>query len=204
MSTGPACFPAENLRRKVETVYDRLAVRPDERFHFHHGAEYACRVLRYDREEIAALPAEVTRSFAGLGNPHRIEPIEAGATVLDIGCGAGTDLLLAARRVGPRGRAIGVDMTEAMRERAVAGARTLGLADRVTVLDGLAEALPIEDGSVDVVISNGVLNLAPDKDRAFAEIARVLRPGGRLQLADATTKLPFGADARDDIDLWAA
>jgi SAM-dependent methyltransferase len=204
MSTSPIRFRAENLHRKVETVYDRLATRPEGDFHFHHGPEYACRVLRYYREEIEALPAEVTRSFAGLGNPHRIAPIEAGATVLDVGCGAGTDLLLAAGRVGPRGRAIGVDMTEAMRARAVAGARALGLSDRVEVLDGLAEALPLEDESVDVVISNGVLNLAPDKPRAFREIVRVLRPGGRLQLADIAVAAPLDDRIRGNYELWAA
>jgi ubiquinone/menaquinone biosynthesis C-methylase UbiE len=161
-------------------------------------------VLRYDREELAALPAATTAAFAGVGNPLRMGGIEEGATVLDIGSGAGTDLLLAARRVGPAGRAIGVDMTAEMRERAAAAAAGMGMADRVELRDGLAEELPVEDGCVDVVISNGVLNLAVDKPQAFREVARVLRPGGRLLLADVATAIPFGPDAREDIELWAA
>ena len=128
----------------------------------------------------------MTHSFAGIGNPHAIAPLPGGARVVDIGSGAGTDLLLAARHVGSSGRAIGVDMTAEMRDRASAGARECGLT-HVEVLEGDATSLPLDDESVDVVISNGVLNLVPEKERAFAEIARVLRPGGRLQIADIVT-----------------
>jgi len=158
-------------------------------------------MLGYDAAELAALPLEVTSSFAGVGNPHAIGRIPPDATVVDIGCGAGTDLLLAARRVGARGRAIGVDMTEAMRQRAQQGAVTCGL-DHVDVRDGDATRLPIEDRSVDVVISNGVLNLVPNKDRAVAEIARVLKPGGRVQIADIIIGEVLPDSALRDIDLW--
>lgn len=201
------CFTnleVDTLRSKVSETYADLVRRPAGAFHFHHGPDYAVEVLRYDRAEIESLPPETTAAFAGVGNPLRIGPVRAGETVLDIGCGAGTDLLLAARRVGPAGRVIGVDMTAAMRRQARAAARAIGVAERVGIRAGLAEALPVEDASVDVVISNGVLNLAPDKERAFAEVHRVLRPGGRLQLADVATAIPFGPDARDDIELWAA
>lgn len=143
----------------------------------------------------------LTASFAGIGNPHRIAPIHPGETVLDVGSGAGTDLLLAAMKVGPSGRAIGVDMTASMIERAIAGARAAGLTN-VELREGEAEALPIEDRSIDVVISNGVLNLTPDKIKAFHEIARVLRPGGRLQLADIIIGTDLSEAARKDIDLW--
>ena len=121
--------------------------------------------------------------------------------LVDIGSGAGTDLLLAARHVGPTGRAIGIDMTAEMRERAREGARQCDLR-HVDVLEGDATHLPLEDASVDVVISNGVLNLVPEKDRAFAEIARVLRPGGRLQIADIVTGVALSEAIRRDIDLW--
>jgi len=114
---------------------------------------------------------------------HAIDRIPVGATVVDIGCGAGMDLLLAARRTGPGGRAIGIDMTDAMRRRASQGAMMTGLA-HVDVMNGDATRLPVEDRSVDVIISNGVLNLVPEKERAVAEIARVLKPGGRVQVAD--------------------
>jgi len=147
------------------------------------------------------LPAECTGSFAGIANPHAIGPILPGETVLDIGCGAGTDLLLAARKVGPSGRAIGVDMTEAMRDRARVSAAAVGLTN-VEVHRADATALPLSDVSVDVVISNGVLNLVPEKEKAFIEIRRVLRPGGRLQLADIVLDAELGEDVRRNIDLW--
>jgi len=158
-------------------------------------------MLGYEPDELAALPDEVTLSFAGTGNPLGVGDIPEGSVVLDIGCGAGTDLLLAARRVGRQGRAIGVDMTEAMRQRALRGAAAVGLAN-VEVLSGDAMQLPVPDRSVDVVISNGVLNLVPDKRRAAAEIARVLRPGGRVQIADIVIGEVLPEGALRDIDLW--
>lgn len=189
------------LRSELQSMYSRVAKAPDGAFHFHRGPAYAATRLRYDPEELAALPADVTAAFAGIGNPHAIQPIRAGEVVLDIGCGAGTDLLLAARRVGPAGRAIGVDMTEGMRRRAVAGAEASGLGN-VDVRDGDATALPVDDHRIDVVISNGVLNLVPDKPLAFAELARVLKPGGRAQIADIVIGEALPDSARRDIDLW--
>jgi arsenite methyltransferase len=143
----------------------------------------------------------VTESFAGVGNPHAIGPLPAGATVVDIGSGAGTDLLLAALHVGPLGQAIGIDMTEAMRDRARRGAVACGLA-HVDVREGEATALPVETESVDVVISNGVLNLVPEKKAAIDEIRRVLKPGGRVHIADIVLGVELPEDARKDIDLW--
>jgi ubiquinone/menaquinone biosynthesis C-methylase UbiE len=136
-----------------------------------------------------------------VGNPHAIAPIEVSAVVLDIGSGAGTDLLLAARRIGPEGRAIGVDMTAAMRQRAMAGATAAGLTN-VEVRDGDATRLPLDDATVDIVISNGVLNLVPDKPAAVREIARVLKPGGRVQIADIIIGEALPESALRDIDLW--
>lgn len=197
----PVDLDAIRLRREVQEMYARVATAPDGTYHFHRGPDYAAEWLGYDATELASLPAEVTQSLAGIGNPHAIAPLVAGARVVDIGSGAGTDLLLAARHVGPSGRAIGVDMTTEMRERARAGARECGLG-HVEVLEGDATNLPLDDASVDVVISNGVLNLVPEKERAFAEIARVLRPGGRLQIADIVTGVELSDAIRRDIDLW--
>ncbi|MBI4460767.1 MAG: methyltransferase domain-containing protein, partial [Acidobacteria bacterium] len=140
-------------------------------------------------------------SFAGIGNPHAIGTVAPGETVVDIGCGAGMDLLLAARRIGPQGRAIGIDMTDAMIERASRAARLAGLSN-VELRKGDATALPLADASVDVVISNGVLNLVPEKENAFREIVRVLRPGGRLQIADIVVEQELSEDVRSDIELW--
>jgi len=197
----PVDLDSMQLRREVQEMYSRVATSPDGTFHFHRGAAYAAQWLGYDAAELATLPIDVTQSFAGIGNPHAIAPLAAGVSVLDIGSGAGTDLLLAARHVGPSGRAIGIDMTAEMRERARAGAQHCDLR-HVDVLEGDATHLPLEDASVDIVISNGVLNLVPEKDRAFAEIARVLRPGGRLQVADIVTGVELSEAIRRDIDLW--
>jgi len=197
----PIDLDVEQLRREVSFIYARVAEDPNGDFHFHRGPEYAVSLLGYDAAELAAIPAANAASFAGVGNPHGVAAIEAGETVVDIGCGAGTDLLLAARRVGSRGKAIGVDMTPAMAERARAGARAMGF-DHVEVRVGDALELPVESGTIDVVISNGVINLTPDKDRAYAEAFRILKPGGRLQLADIIVANELSEKTRSDIDLW--
>lgn len=199
--TCPVELDVATLRNEIRTMYARVAVAPDGDFHFHRGPEYAAARLGYHPYELTQLPTTVTAAFAGVGNPHAIGPIEPGATVLDIGCGAGMDLLLAARRIGPNGRAIGVDMTVAMRERAISGAQACGLTN-VDVRDGDAMNLPVEDATVDVVISNGVLNLVPDKSRAVREIARVLKSGGRVQMADIVIGEVLPDSALRDIDLW--
>jgi arsenite methyltransferase len=199
--TCPIDFDVVSLRGEVQTMYSRVAASPDGDFHFHRGPQYAAAMLGYDPTELAGLPSESTASFAGVGNPHAIDRIPIGATVVDIGCGAGMDLLLAARRTGPTGRVIGIDMTEAMRRRALRGAAMSGLT-HVDVRAGDATRLPIDDRSVDVVISNGVLNLVPEKERAIAEIARVLRPGGRAQIADIVIGETLPDSALRDIDLW--
>ena len=197
----PVDLDTLRLRAEIKSIYARVAADPSGEFHFHRGPEYAAQRLNYDAGELAKIPRSVSESFAGVGNPHAIGPKPVGATVVDIGSGAGTDLLLTALHVGPQGRAIGVDMTESMRDRARQGAAACGLT-HVEVRDGDATALPVESESVDVVISNGVLNLVPDKMDAITEIRRVLKPGGRVQIADIVLSIELSEAARRDIDLW--
>jgi len=189
------------LRSEISNIYGRVAENPDGEFHFHRGPAYAVEFLGYDSDELAELPADCTASFAGIGNPLAIGPIHEGETVLDVGCGAGMDLLLAAKRAGLTGHVIGIDMTEAMVERARKSAAAAGIY-QVEVRQGDATALPVADASIDVVSSNGVLNLVPEKERGFAEIMRVLKPGGRLHLADIALNFELPEDARRNIDLW--
>src|SRR5215831_8558949 len=144
--TCPVDLDVSMLRREVNAMYGRLATTPKGGFHFHQGFEYAVQWLGYDREALSRVPVEVTMRFAGVGNPLGIAPLRPGATVLDVGCGAGTDLLLAASEVGPRGFAIGVDMNDRMRDHALVGAARMGLRN-VDVRDGDATALPIADRS---------------------------------------------------------
>jgi SAM-dependent methyltransferase len=197
----PIDLDTRMLRSEVSNIYGRVAVEPSGEFHFHRGPAYAADFLGYNASELASLPAECSASFAGVANPLAIGPIHEGETVLDIGCGAGMDLLLAARRVGTHGRAIGVDMTDSMIERARGSAATAGM-KQVEIRKCDATLLPVADQSVDVIISNGVLNLVPEKERAFAEIVRILKPGGRLHLGDIALDVELSEDARRNIDLW--
>ncbi len=197
----PVGLDTSRLAVEVRSVYARVADNPGGDYHFHRGPDYAVSVLGYDRASLNALPYGVTSRFAGVGNPLAIAPLAPGARVVDVGCGGGTDLLLAARQVGPSGLAIGVDMTEEMLELVRAGADRLELTN-VLGLEGDATALPVEPEWADVVISNGVLNLVPDKDRGLAELWRVLVPGGRLQFADILLTEAVSEDERLDIDLW--
>jgi SAM-dependent methyltransferase len=200
----PAALDTDSLRRQVRATYARVAQEPEGDFHFHRGLDYAVEYLGYDRETLEALPAQATARFAGVGNPFAVASPKRGATVLDHACGAGMDLLIAAKLVGPHGRAIGVDMTRAMRDSAAVAAVEAGFADRVEIRSGVFEDLPVESSSVDVVVSNGVVNLAPDKERVFSEIFRVLRPGGVLLLCDVTVAREINDAVRCNADLWAA
>ena len=200
--TCPVGFDADKLRQRMRAEYDRLAGEPEGHFHFHRGPEYASRMLRYNPDELARIPAECTASFAGVGNPHRIGPILPGETIVDVGCGAGMDLLLAAKRTGITGRAIGIDMTPVMIERAKCAALKTGVWQNVEIRRGTAEELSVQSGTIDVVISNGMVNLSCDKRRVFSEIYRVLRTGGRLYLADVVVQRELSLSARSDINLW--
>lgn len=198
----PIGFDVEGLKGEVRRTYALVATDPRGEFHFHRGPEYATRQLGYDADELARLPRFATEPFAGVGNPFKMGRLPAGATVIDIGSGAGMDCLLAGLDIGPAGRVVGIDMTDEMLERARRGAAHMGLT-HVRFEKADMEQLPFDDESVDVVISNGVINLAPDKPAVFAELLRVLRPGGRLQFADIIIGTELSENARNSIDLWA-
>jgi arsenite methyltransferase len=188
------------LRREIRRTYTDVSTDQEQDYIFPTGRAWA-QALGYPEPELSRVPDATVESYAGVANHWLLGDIDPGSVVLDLGCGAGTDLLIAAQKAGPGGRAIGVDMTPAMLERAAASANVMGLAN-VELHESLIETLPLADGSVDVVISNGVIDLVPDKDAVFAEIDRVLRPGGRLQLADVVIHTAVSEDARERIDLW--
>jgi arsenite methyltransferase len=197
---GELLVDPEALREQVRGKYREVAVDPGASFHFHTG-RYLARRLGYQDDLVAALPDRAVESFAGVANPFSLHPLAAGEKVVDIGSGAGFDSFIAAGQVGPGGQVVGVDMTGEMLAKSRQTAAALGLA-QVEFREGLAEALPVPDGWADVVISNGVINLCADKQTVFAEIHRVLRPGGRLQFADIANGQPVPEGALRDIDLW--
>jgi len=197
----PVTLDREKLESEVRAVYAKVAENPQDDFHFHRGPEYAARLLGYDIAELNSLPRKATASFAGVGNPFLMDPLHAGAAVVDIGSGAGMDCLLAASRVGAAGSVVGIDMTEAMLTRARAGAAEAGL-NQVRFEKADMTDLPLASNSVDVVISNGVINLALDKEAVFNALYRVVKPGGRLQFADIVIGTELSEDARNNIDLW--
>jgi arsenite methyltransferase len=188
------------LRSEIRKTYADVSTDREREFIFPTGRAWA-QQLAYPEPELSRVPDATAESFAGVANHWLLGRIQRGEVVLDLGCGGGTDLLIAAQMTGPAGHVIGVDMTAAMLERAEASAREMGLAD-VELHESLIETLPLEDASVDVVISNGVIDLVPDKDAVFDEIDRVLRPGGRLQVADVVIHTEVSEDARARIDLW--
>ncbi len=196
-----ALVDRDALRSQIRDKYTVVALEPQTGFHFHTGRPLA-RMLGYDEADLDRLPSAVAESFAGTGNPFAFGRLAEGEVVVDIGCGAGFDTLLAAGQVGPRGRVIAVDMTPAMLDKAAAGALVLNLRN-VEVRHGVAEELPVPSQSADVVISNGVMNLCPDKLAAMREVRRVLRPGGRFQIGDLVVHQEVPQDAKDDIDLWS-
>ena len=197
----PIDLDTQKLRDEIQSVYARVATDPSGDFHFHRGPQYAAEFLNYDRAALDQLPRQSTESFAGVTNPLRIDRIAEGAVVVDIGCGAGMDLLLAAKSVGTTGRAIGIDMTESMRDKALSAARVAGL-HNVEVRLGEAMSLPLDNETVDAVISNGVLNLVPDKSVAYREVFRVLKPGGRFLYGDIVVGSELSESIRRNIDLW--
>jgi len=200
-SVGLARVDRAELRRAISEKYAEVATSPEVGFHFHTGRPLAL-MLGYTDRQIDQLPASNVDSFAGTGNPFLFGELAPGERVLDLGCGAGFDTLIAAQQIGPDGRVVGVDMTAEMRVKTDAGAREIGLTN-VEVREGFAEALPVDDGWADVIISNGVVNLCPDKRAVFKEMFRVLKPGGRIQIGDILVHKEVPQDAKDDIALWS-
>lgn len=188
------------LRSAIQHEYEEVAACPTKGFHFHVGRLLADR-LGYPSAEVDELPDAAVESFAGVGNPFALGRLRPGEIVVDLGSGAGFDAVLAARQVGPAGRVIGIDMTPAMLTKARSNATTLGL-DNLEFRESYIESLPLDDASVDVIISNGVINLAPDKETVLNEAWRVLRPGGRLQISDIVVEREVSESARNNIDLW--
>ena len=200
-SVTAANVDRDRLRKGISDKYTEVALEPEKGFHFHTGRTLAA-MLGYPTQDYERLPASTIDSFAGTGNPFSMGELREGEVVLDLGSGAGFDLLQAALKVGPTGRAIGVDMTAAMREKARAGASMLGLTN-VDVREGFLEELPVADASIDVVISNGVLNLTPDKEVVMREVYRILKPGGRFQIGDIVVHVDVPQEAKDDVELWS-
>ena len=190
----------DELRRAILAEYTQVAADPSQGFHFHTGRRLA-RMLDYDDGWFTGVPEDSIASFAGTGNPFSLGALRTGERVVDVGCSAGIDSLIAAGMVGPDGAVVGVDMTPGMIARARASAAQGGFAN-VEFHEGLAEALPIAAGWADVVISNGVLNLFPDKFAGLQEMARTLKPGGRLQIADILVQKAVGGRSKTDISLW--
>lgn len=191
----------DQILQAVREMYSAVATEPSRQFHFPTGRD-ACRFVGYPEHLLDRLPATAVESFAGVGFPFRAGIVRPSDRVLDVGSGSGTDTLIAARLVGAEGHVYGLDMTPAMLDKL---RRNADIADAVNVeaIAGNAEAIPLPDASVDVVTSNGVLNLVPEKAKAFAEIYRVLRPGGHAQIADIVVGSPPSDKARGNPKLWA-
>jgi arsenite methyltransferase len=198
--TNAVLLDVDVLRTAIREEYDEVAACPLKGFHFHTGRFLAGR-LGYPAAQVEPLPDPVVESFAGVGNPFSWGDLQPGETVVDLGSGAGLDALLAARMVGATGRVFGVDMTPAMLDKARRNADLLGLS-HAEFRQGYLEDLPVPDAAADVVISNGVINLCPDKVAVLTEAYRVLKPGGRLQIADIVVARAVPEDAKTDIALW--
>jgi SAM-dependent methyltransferase len=190
----------EELREAIRCEYRAVAEDPDKGYHFHTGRRLA-KIVEYRDEWLEAVPEKVVACFAGTGNPFSIRTLAPGERVVDLGCGAGIDSFIAASQVGGTGAVIGLDMTTEMTEKARAARDEAGVR-QLDFRQGYLEAIPVEDGWADVVISNGVINLCPNKSGVFGEIRRVLKPGGRIQIGDIMVHKPVSDAAKKKIDLW--
>lgn len=196
----PTGLNVKQLQEAISTEYAEVANTPEKGFHFNTGRPLA-KMLGYEDKWLDAVPQNSMVSFAGTGNPFSLGEINSGETVVDVGSGAGTDSLIASTMVGPDGTVTGVDMTDAMVEKATASAKEIA-ATNLEFVQGQAEKLPFESDSADVLISNGVFNLVPGKATALKEMFRVMKPGGRLQVADILLERELSEEAKGMIDLW--
>lgn len=190
----------DELRDEIKKEYAEVALDPHKGYHFHTGRR-ALDIIGYDEALYEGLPEGSIESFAGTGNPFMLGPINHGETIVDVGSGSGFDALIASRLAGPEGRVVGIDMTAEMLSKARAGAEAMGVTN-IEFREGLAEALPLPEEFADVVISNGVLNLTLDKVETLCEWARILKPGGRLQIGDILVRRAVPPSALDDVSLW--
>lgn len=200
MQSPVAGLDVAQLKAEITKTYTAVSHEPDRAFIFPTGRSWAAD-LEYPAELLASVPETACASFAGVANPFSLGALSTGERVLDLGSGAGMDSLVAAQMVGPQGSVTGIDMTPGMLDRARRAASEMGTTN-VSFVEGEAEHLPFDDSSFDVVISNGVIDLIPDKDAVFSELHRVLKPGGRIQLADVTIQQPVSEEGRRNIDLW--
>jgi SAM-dependent methyltransferase len=191
----------KRIREGIEEKYKGVAINPEGNFNYPTGRA-GLEGQKYDPEILRALPQDVLASYCGVGNPFSLGPVNKGEAVLDIGCGAGVDTLVAAVMVGPEGKVTGIDLVPEMLERAKANLRRTFIKN-VTFQEGSAEQLPFPDGTFDVVISNGVFNLIPDKAKALREVFRVLKPSGRFLLADQILMGEMPADTGSMVENWA-
>lgn len=201
MSSTTQALDEQKLEGAVREMYEEVAACPNKGFHFPTGRE-SCLHLGYPEEELDALPDPAVEPFAGVGYPFRADVIRAGDTVVDVGSGSGVDVLISAMKTGPEGEVIGLDITPAMIRKARENIDRKG-ADHVRILKGQAVDMPLEDASVDVITSNGVINLVPDKKTAFEEMHRVLKPGGHIQLSDIVLTKPVSPESKANAQLWA-
>lgn len=198
--TSRQLLDREELRHAIQEEYEDVALNPEKGFHFHTGRRLAG-MLGYAETWLQSIPETSIESFAGTGNPFSLGEIKPREKVVDIGCGAGIDSLIAARMVEPEGQVVGVDMTTSMLEKARHAAEEAGI-ENVDFRQGYGEELPVDDGWADVVISNGVLNLIPDKTAGLKEMGRVLKSTGRLQIADILVQKTVPDSGKRQIDLW--
>ena len=196
----PVDVDTDTLRQAIQDEYKEVAEDPGKGFHFHTGRRLT-KIVGYKDAWLEGVSESAIESFAGTGNPFAMGELASGERVADVGSGGGIDSLVAARMVGPKGEVVGIDMTPAMLERARAAAAESGI-DNVEFREAYMEQIPLPDGWADVVISNGVLNLTPDKQQTLGEMFRVLRPGGRLQIGDILVNREVSTEAKRKIDLW--
>ncbi len=197
---APALLDVGTLRHEIQKEYREVAAHPDKGFHFHTGRELA-KIVQYREEWLSTVPEDVLASFAGTGNPFSMGEMKPGENVVDLGCGAGIDSFIAASQVGPTGAVVGIDMTPEMLAKGQAAAVKAKL-PQLAFKAGYLEEIPVPAGWADVVISNGVVNLCPDKAAAFREIYRVLKPGGRIQIGDILVSKPVSESGKRKIELW--
>ncbi|MFH5832952.1 methyltransferase domain-containing protein [Halalkalibaculum sp. DA384] len=201
MSTTTTQLDKQEVENAVQEMYDEVAACPNKEFHFPTGRN-SCLHLGYPEEELNAIPASAVEPFAGVGYPFLAEVIQPGDTVVDIGSGSGVDALISGIKTGPEGQVIGIDITPAMIRKARKNIEKAGV-DHIRIIEGQAVDIPLDDASADVVTSNGVINLVPDKETAFKEIHRILKPGGHIQISDIVLSKPVSEKSKSNAQLWA-